>query len=54
VDDPLAWQEAILSLRDDHAARSSKIDAGYRRAARFTWKASGARLLQLLDRLSLQ
>jgi len=54
VDDPLAWQEAILNMRDDHAARSSKIDAGYRRASRFTWKASGASLLQLLDRMSLR
>ena len=54
VDDAPAWREAILGLRDDRAARSSMIDAGYRRATRFTWNAAGARLLQLLDRMTVQ
>lgn len=52
VDNPRAWREAILAMRGDHAARSARIEAGRRRASGFTWRASGERLLGVLDRLA--
>lgn len=53
VDDPRAWQLAMLEMRGNEALRRGRIEAGYRRAAPFTWQSSGARLLALLDRISM-
>ncbi|MDB5723772.1 MAG: hypothetical protein JWQ16_526 [Novosphingobium sp.] len=49
VDDPAAWREAVLQLRDDRVLRQRKIAEGRARAGRYTWQAAGARLMALID-----
>jgi glycosyltransferase involved in cell wall biosynthesis len=50
VDRPNAWVEAFRSLADDSDRREAKIVAGRRRAADFTWDASGRALTAALLR----
>jgi len=50
VDRPNAWVDAFRSLADDPERRDAKILAGRRRAADFTWDASGRALTAALLR----
>ncbi len=52
VDDPIAWRDAFIALREDEGLREAKIAAGRRRARQFTWAASGSMLLDLVDRMA--
>ena len=52
VSDPAGWAAQIRALRDDPALRAAKVAAGRARAAAFTWREAGGRLLDHLRELS--
>ncbi|AOR78987.1 glycosyltransferase family 1 protein [Novosphingobium resinovorum] len=52
TDRPDEWAEAIVRLRNDPALRAFKIAQGRRRAARFTWKAAGSGLMDVIKQVS--
>ncbi|MFD2137613.1 glycosyltransferase family 4 protein [Novosphingobium resinovorum] len=52
TDRPDEWAEAIVRLRSDPALRAFKIAQGRRRAARFTWKAAGSGLMDVIKQVS--
>ncbi|MFD1343066.1 glycosyltransferase family 4 protein [Litorisediminicola beolgyonensis] len=49
VDDPSAWVEAILALRNAPELRAALVETGRRRAADFSWSRSAEACLDLLD-----
>lgn len=48
-DDPEAWAQALLRLTGDPHARAAQGQAAREHAARFTWRNSAMRLLDVLD-----
>lgn len=52
VFDPEGWAAQVRALRDQPRLRRAKADAGRLRAAAFTWRRAGLRLLREIERLA--
>lgn len=48
VDDPAGWRDAFRTLRSDPWLRECKIVKGHQRASRFTWRAAGEQLMDVV------
>ena len=52
VFDPEGWAAQVRALRDQPALRRAKVEQGRSRAAHFTWRRAGMRLLQEIRRIA--
>lgn len=52
VFDPAGWAAQVRALRDQPRLRRAKVKAGLARAADFTWRRAGLRLLREIERLA--